>query len=181
MYNIQGTTIGVINMRVDISHILSKKGAAIPFELLVMIENVEGYPDVVDFLEPVTIKGTVTNAEGLYSVNADVSTKVSMECGQCLAPVEVEVYFILNEDFSNSGSTNGEIETFSGEIIDLTAVISKNILFSLPMKVSCKEDCKGLCPKCGKDLNKGDCGCDTTYVDPRFESLRSLFKVDEEV
>lgn len=49
------------------------------------------------------------------------------------------------------------------------------------MKVVCREDCKGLCPVCGKDLNKGDCDCDTTYRDPRFESLRALFNDDEEV
>ena len=49
------------------------------------------------------------------------------------------------------------------------------------MKVLCREDCKGLCPVCGKDLNDGDCGCDRTERDPRFESLRALFNDDEEV
>ena len=49
------------------------------------------------------------------------------------------------------------------------------------MRVECREDCKGLCPICGKDLNDGDCGCDRTIRDPRFESLRALFNDDEEV
>ena len=74
-----------------------------------------------------------------------------------------------------------EAETFAGEEIDITSSIKRNLLLNLPMKVVCKEDCKGLCSICGSNLNHGDCGCDKTHIDPRFESLRSLFKLDEEV
>ena len=49
------------------------------------------------------------------------------------------------------------------------------------MKTLCRDDCKGLCPVCGKDLNTGACGCDPTEIDPRFESLRALVNVEEEV
>ena len=60
-------------------------------------------------------------------------------------------------------------------------VVRRGILTGLPMKILCRDDCKGLCPICGRDLNEGGCECRTDYIDPRFESLRSLFKLDEEV
>ena len=74
-----------------------------------------------------------------------------------------------------------ETETFTGDQIDLADYVKRGIIGELPMRVECREDCKGLCPICGKDLNDGDCGCDRTIRDPRFESLRALFNDDEEV
>ena len=98
-----------------------------------------------------------------------------------MTPVRVSVDFKLNEKFSSNASYDEEIETFSGDSIDLTSTVFRNILAAMPMKVVCSDDCKGLCPVCGQNLNVKDCGCDTTYIDPRFESLRSLLKFDEEV
>ncbi|MEI3507380.1 MAG: DUF177 domain-containing protein [Anaerotignum faecicola] len=87
----------------------------------------------------------------------------------------------LRERFPHTGRENEETETFTGDQIDLADFVKRGIIGELPMKVLCREDCKGLCPVCGKDLNEGDCGCDRTIRDPRFESLRALFSDDEEV
>lgn len=169
-------------MHVNISQILSKDGAVLPITLSENLENIEGYPDVVDFLTPVNIEGTITNTDGVYLLEGTGNTKAMLRCGRCLEPVEVDVYFKLNEVFSNTGSSDEEIETFSGDIINLSYSVGRGIIANIPMKVLCSDDCKGLCPICGKDLNKDDsCSCDTSNIDPRFESLRSLFKVDEEV
>lgn len=166
-------------MNVDISKILKVNGASLNFEIEKNITDVESFPDVCEFLSPVKVEGTVTNFEGDFLVEANGSTAVFMNCSRCLKPVKLEVKFGIKENFSNTGKE--ETETFLGDTIDLTSVVGRSILISLPMKVVCDEDCKGLCPICGKDLNEGDCGCDTTNIDPRFESLRSLFKLDEEV
>ncbi len=171
----------MIIVRLDVSQIAGHKGASMPVEFSCALENVGDYPDVVKFLEPVEWKGQVTNTEGIFVVEGTVKTKVEMSCSRCLTPVAVDVFFKIDEKFSNTGSLDEETETFSGDSIDLAQVIKKGILFSLPMKVVCREDCAGLCPVCGKNLNEGDCGCDTSYINPKFEGLRSLFKVDEEV
>ena len=145
------------------------------------LENIEDYPGVVGFLSPVSIEGTVINTEGILEVQGRGKVCLSMPCDSCIAPVKVDVGFNINEKFTNAGIFDKEAESFFGECIDLYPTLRKAILLNLPMKVVCSEDCKGLCPVCGKDLNNGECGCKTDYIDPRFESLRSLFNVDKEV
>ena len=68
------------------------------------------------------------------------------------------------------------IETFSGDSIDLSSAVMRNILAVMPMKVVCSDDCeKGLCPVCGQNLNVKDCGCDTTYVQSEGLKVYVLF------
>jgi len=61
-------------------------------------------------------------------------------------------------------------------ILDLTEAIRQNAIVAIPMKPLCREDCAGICPKCGKDLNQGECGCPTEEVDPRWAKLLKLKK-----
>lgn len=147
------------------------------------VENTMGYPDVVCFSEPVVIKGVLTNTKKGILFEADGNTEAVYLCSRCLERVKVPIQFNINEMFYPSGSVENEkeAETFCDDEMDLTDVIQRSILENLPMKVVCKEECKGLCPKCGKNLNEGDCDCNDTEFDPRLESLRTLFNVDEEV
>lgn len=167
-------------MFVDISEILMIKDGSMPFDVSESFDDVGFMPDVNKFLSPVRVKGTVTNIKGDFHVLGNGTVCMQMSCSRCLKPVDVNVEFCVDEIFSNTGKEE-DAETFTGNTIELSSVVKKCILFSLPMKVVCDEDCKGLCPVCGKDLNEGDCGCNTTYINPKFESLRSLFKIDEEV
>ncbi len=63
-----------------------------------------------------------------------------------------------------------------GDQLDLDELVLSDILLSLPTKILCNEDCKGLCPVCGKDLNIGNCECKKKQVDPRLEKLGELLK-----
>lgn len=150
-------------------------------DLSEQIEDSAAYPHIVGFMEPVRIEGILRNENECFILEAKGETKVSLLCDRCLTPVATEIHFNIEERFSHTGRDDEETETFSGDQIDLADYVKRGILEALPMKVVCREDCKGLCPVCGKDLNTGDCGCDTTEIDPRFESLRALFNVDEEV
>ena len=60
------------------------------------------------------------------------------------------------------------------ERLDLEELLREDILLDLPSKYLCSPDCKGLCPKCGKNLNEGSCGCQAEEIDPRLEILKSL-------
>ena len=168
-------------MIVDISQIIKVNDESLSFSCYEDVSASENYPDVCRFLSPVKVEGTITNLNGIFQVVAKGNVFAEMICGRCLKPVKVEIPVEIFENFSITGNEKEETETFSGDSIDLTSVAARGILTGLPMKVICDNDCKGLCPICGKDLNEGDCSCDTSVIDPRFESLRSLFKLDEEV
>lgn len=168
-------------MKIDITPLFQRNGAVLPLEFTEWEDGNSDYLGVVEFVEPVKIEGTLKNENEVFVLEAKGGTEVLLWCDRCLAPVRKEFCFEIKERFAHTGSENEETETFSGDQIDLADFVKRGIMEVLPMKVVCREDCKGLCPVCGKDLNKGDCDCDTTYRDPRFESLRALFNDDEEV
>ena len=68
-----------------------------------------------------------------------------------------------------------------GSCLDTEAFVHNEILVSWPGKILCREDCRGICPVCGRDLNKGDCGCDTFVPDPRMAVIQDIFHADKEV
>ena len=168
-------------MMIEMGYLFNRKGSSLPVELVETIDDVKDYPDVVEFVEPVRIEGTLKNEDDVFVLDAMGKTTVLMECSGCLAPVRKELSFEIKERFAHTGRDDEETETFTGDQIDLADFVKRGIIGELPMRVECREDCKGLCPICGKDLNDGDCGCDRTIRDPRFESLRALFNDDEEV
>ena len=65
--------------------------------------------------------------------------------------------------------------------LDVDRLVSDELLIHFPMKILCREDCKGICFKCGKDLNLGECGCDRESLDPRMSAIRDIFKNFKEV
>ena len=167
-------------MKVDVSDILKNSGASLKFFIEEEITGKDELFGVSRFLSPVKVEGTITSFENVLKVNAKGIVTILATCAKCLKDIDFEIYFEVNEDFSTTGNEE-EAEAFTGEIIDLSSVVNQSIVIALPMKIVCDDDCKGLCPVCGKDLNEEVCNCDTSAIDPRFESLRSLFKLDEEV
>jgi uncharacterized protein len=67
---------------------------------------------------------------------------------------------------------------YENDEIDLGQLMREQFYLSLPMKPLCLDDCQGLCPQCGTNLNRGTCGCQRTWEDPRFAPLRALKEND---
>ena len=82
------------------------------------------------------------------------------------------------EKFYPASAENIENDAFiyESDIVDLTEPIRESLLLAEPLQALCRIDCQGLCPVCGADRNKGDCGCDTTTVDPRLAALKQFIK-----
>ena len=103
-----------------------------------------------------------------------------MNCSRCLEPVEQTVSFEIDRVVYAPDRLDEEtkeeqsfIENYSLNVEDL---INDEILLSMPMKVLCKEDCKGICMVCGKNLNLGECGCDRFVPDPRMAAIKDIFE-----
>jgi len=65
-------------------------------------------------------------------------------------------------------------DTYAGKEIDLAPAVREQILLHIPPPPLCRDDCLGLCPRCGKDLNDGECGCDRAVIDPRWAALKGI-------
>ncbi len=116
------------------------------------------------------------------------STKVSYvsPCDRCLEDVEVSVPVKISEEFDISDDTfscNEEegVICIQDNELDVDCLVVNEILVNWPSKVLCKEDCKGICPVCGKNRNLYDCGCDTVVLDPRMQQFQDVFKDFKEV
>ena len=113
-----------------------------------------------------------------YIVDGKVKTVLNLNCDLCLSAFETKLDFDLNEIFSENPDSDEEIWELSDKTIDLKPAVIANIILNMPMQVLSSDDSKGLCPKCGHNLNDGDCGCDSGYVNPQFEKLLNLFNDD---
>ena len=123
----------------------------------------------------------------LLSVTISISASVVAPCARCLkdAPLAISddlmyLYYSRGLEFgkdteleSDEGFMPVEIDFF-GRTLDLAPQVWESLLLLLPSKVLCREDCAGLCPRCGADLNEGPCSCKGEEGDPRFEVLRGL-------
>ena len=130
-----------------------------------------------NYMIPVSaeVTGIVYRQGTDYIVDGKVKTVLNLNCDLCLSAFETKLDFDLNEVFSETPDSDEEIWELSDKTIDLKPAVIANIILNMPMQVLCSDDCKGLCPKCGHNLNDGDCGCDRGYVNPQFEKLLNLF------
>jgi uncharacterized protein len=138
--------------------------------------------------EPSTIEGRVrlmrTN-QGIL-VQGTLTGGTQLACARCLDPVpvdlevQVEEVFVPTIDMATGRSIKPEEEDQAlwideHHILDLTEVLRQDALLELPVHVLCKEDCRGLCPECGTNLNEASCDCKPD-IDPRWSSLTDLLK-----
>lgn len=130
------------------------------------------------FTSPVEVLGKVLIKDARLSLDVDLKTTVKMACTRCLDPFEVPFDLHVDESYSANVSEDDEdtIPLSEGDTVDLTDLLTKDIISSLPIQRLCNEDCRGLCQECGVNLNREACDCDKEQVDPRFAALKDLFK-----
>lgn len=126
----------------------------------------------------VTVDGTITNAGDVLLLEALVEAKVHRTCGRCLKHFLGASKADVLEKFYPASAENVENDAFiyESDIVDVAEPIRESLLLVEPIQALCKDDCQGLCPVCGADRNEGDCGCDTTTVDPRLAALKQFIK-----
>ena len=118
-------------------------------------------------------------------VQGDLSTTLELACARCLDPVEQKVgrtfdllYRPLGTDAGHEElsvtAAEAEIGYYQGEGLLLEDTLREQVLLSVPLKVVCREDCKGLCPSCGKNRNTEPCACVQPVGDPRWSALKEI-------
>lgn len=131
------------------------------------------------------ISGRAARKSEQIRVHGALQTNVEVLCDRCLTPIETHVaiefdvtYVPLAIDASKEASELQDEEmsfsVYEGEAIDVDELVREQVLLALPTRLLCREDCKGLCPTCGADLNRQTCACKQREVDPRWAALAAL-------
>jgi len=130
--------------------------------------------------EGIRVTGRLSAAgTGRYYFSGDLSGETQQECRRCLTPAQSPVVAEMHVLFAElGGEDDGDPDVFplggaQGDVIDLRPAVREQWLLEVPPFLVCRPDCKGLCPKCGADLNAGDCGC-PPETDVRWDALRKL-------
>jgi uncharacterized protein len=131
-------------------------------------------------LPPLSVRGYAVNYEGKIQVEAEICVKVEMQCSRCIENFVQEIEAGTDCVFVKEGvQTHEEQKPYKGDEIDLTEIVLNEITAELPMKPLCTTDCKGLCPKCGKNNNEASCGCQAKEIDSRLQVLQKLLEDEQ--
>jgi len=136
----------------------------------------------INFIEPIRYEGDIYKVAQDKILHINIYYKYEEACGRCLDLYENEDKSVLTGKLVEETREEDEDEEenliyYVDDKLDLTEDIIETIILNLPMKPLCSKKCKGLCPKCGTNLNKEQCDCKIEYVDPRFEKLEKLKKL----
>lgn len=123
----------------------------------------------------IAVKGYVKNATGIVSISAEADFSVSTQCAKCAKDISKKLNVAVNHFLIDElhDEDNDEYIVVEDMNLNLDELVLEDIYLSLPTRFLCKNDCKGLCPYCGKDLNDGVCDCKKP-VDPRLAALQAL-------
>ena len=162
-------------MVLDVSQLIQNDGAVKELDLSISLDNMFFNGLDIVFTTPFKLKGMVKNIAGtLYlELNADVSFET--QCARCLDTVSENLSFEIYEVFSKTPVENDdEVTVLESGNIDLDDVLEKAFVGVLPISYLCSDDCKGLCPDCGCNLNHETCSCDIDNTDPRLAVLKNF-------
>ena len=127
--------------------------------------------------EPVNASGVVRNTAGVLVMTGEISTTIHGVCDRCAGEFQRDVEFpidvVLVTELSNEDNEDEWVFPLEGDCADLEEIVRTVFVLNFDSKLLCKEDCKGLCCKCGKNLNEGPCNC-RKELDPRFAALQQL-------
>lgn len=167
----------VSNMKIEMKPILNgeKDSIIIDYEFILLDEYL---PVDITIDKPVKTDGVISAMSGYMELKLHAVIEYTVECARCLEPVDdtLTVDFVKTITTEISSENDDYIVILDG-YIDISEPLIEQILMEIPSKQLCGEDCKGLCPKCGCNLNVSDCGCDTKEIDPRLEILKKF--IDE--
>ena len=142
---------------------------------------------VVDFKDRIRGTQTASWAGQITEVSGHINTTVTSSCGRCLKPVtshlEIELLLCYSDLSDDEGAVAEELEIqredlgligFSGTEIDLRPDIEQDIIMALPQQLLCAENCRGLCPSCGIDLNQDQCRCERPVFQTGLAALKNF-------
>lgn len=170
-------------MIVDLSGVLKETGNKIELNGRLDLDDVRYLGEDFHFVTAPTIEGSVFNNGKSLVLTATVHLCLGVKCARCMKDICENLSFDLEESLirqEENSDPDGDAVVFEGNEIDITEIVQTGFFMNVPGKFLCSEDCKGLCPECGQNLNDGECSCDKGVIDPRWEALKKIMDSDED-
>lgn len=166
-------------MILELSDIIKNDNGKMSIDTEADIRSTDFLGEEFVFTRPVHIVGKVTNNTKNLELEARAEGAMHVRCARCAKEFETEFAFDIDEILVRE---DGEIDVdseaivFEGTKIELDDIVINNFLMNVEGRYLCSDDCKGLCPVCGCDLNEGSCDCDKENIDPRWAKLAEIMK-----
>ena len=164
-------------MLINLSKLLSGDQENLTEQVTLEMDNFETslgiFPVVKKESFPLKIKKIDTDK---YLIEGETTVALEIPCDRCLSPVKTEIPLTICREYDKNDTEESEEDNLIiGYNLDTEQLIYCEILVNWPMKTLCTEACKGICKKCGTNLNHSSCTCDTVELDPRMAKIRDIF------
>lgn len=166
-------------MVLDLKKIFAAVGSSLKIDYEQDLSGLE-YSGVFPLKKPVAVKGNICNRASVVSLHLEISYKLEAPCDRCGVETSKELCVKIDKALAVSieGEDSDTIITVPGMRLDVEELVYSEVVLSFPTKILCDENCRGICCKCGKNLNEGACGCADKMIDPRLEKLAELLNND---
>lgn len=172
-------------MRIEVDKL---KEANTPFAGVYAPDELPLEDELMRLASEAKVEGRASKKHEQIRMRGTIDASVEVACDRCVAPIIVPVSADFDVTYVPVESQEVEPEatelqeeelsfaTYEGVYLDIDELAREQLLLALPTRQLCREDCQGLCPTCGADLNTGTCQCEQQEIDPRWAALAALKK-----
>lgn len=163
-------------MKLNLRKIIEVPGGRVPFSCVLPVDGLE-HPSVIAYDGPLLAEGAVVNTAGTLTLMGMIAAKYRCVCDRCGAQFDREKSVTVNAGIAVDESEE-DLFQMEEDTIDLDEILYTCFVLDMEAKVLCKPDCKGLCARCGANLNHEECTC-KKEIDPRWAVLEQLLDKTE--
>ena len=175
-------------MQIHLSDITDSEGKIIQFSSEVELDKISFQMGEFPILDRSPVELRIANTGNkVLELTGKGSLTVGIPCDRCLEQVSVTIPYEIDRKLDMKQTDKERVENLdendylTGMDLDVDRLVYLEVLMSWPLKVLCKDDCKGICSQCGKNLNEGSCGCAEEPKDPRMAAISDIFSKFKEV
>ena len=175
-------------MLINLSELFPVEGKSKTYDLELEMTQFHAPDGVYGIVEKHPVNLVITNqGDKVLTVKGEADVCLEMPCSRCLEPVKVPFHLEIDQKVDMKQTDEDRAadldEQFyiNGYNLDVDQLVGNELTLNLPMKVLCSESCKGICNRCGTNLNHETCDCDKRSMDPRMAVIQDIFKQFKEV
>ncbi len=174
-------------MKIYLADLKKEQGRIVNYHFLANSEKIERQDEDFSLKELTTFNVAAVFTENVLTLTGNFKSKVELPCSRCLDSFTLCLEGDIQEKFKEDSLIEEEDEgifseeklpeeVLNGEAFNLDDILRENLILALPLKPLCFQECRGLCPVCGENLNVNTCDCEREVIDPRLEDLKKFYE-----